>query len=198
MPHDTGFDRQGLIAQIKLHCEAGDTGTLFLLTEQSATVKLVLSEGDIVALSYQSIRGEDAIEPISQLQHCKLRYYAGVKLLPVNNKLPDTETILDLLQGGTTQEATITTQIIAPATPPSTQSKTIRDTLENVLTILTEEATEFLGPFAAVLCKKYLESASNPPSLEAINLALHQLAGDIRDETKSSQLERKVLQRIRL
>ncbi|MCW8943699.1 MAG: hypothetical protein OQL27_02930 [Sedimenticola sp.] len=200
MPHEQGLDLKGLVSLIKQHCLASDTGTLFLLTEKSATVKLVLLNGEIAALSYQSIRGEEAILPISQVQHCKTRYYAGVKLLPINKDLPKTDIILDLLQGKDKQaiDPTDTTQIITERSTQSDSSETVVKTLDAVLSILIDETTEFMGPFASVLCKKYMASANNPPTIKEIHTALRQLADDIRDESKSMQLEQNVLQRIQL
>ncbi|MCW8890845.1 MAG: hypothetical protein OQL20_09330 [Sedimenticola sp.] len=200
MPHDTGLDRQGLITQIRQHCKNRDTGTLFLLTEKRATVKLVIAEGTIAALSYQSIRGEEAILPMSRLLQCSMRYYPGVKLLPANQTLPTTEQIINRLQGGATNEDAVqgNTQILIEKPNRSNLSETVQDALEDVLTILIDETTEFMGPFATVLCRKYMEGAGNPPTLSEIQRALHQLAEDIRDKTKSNQLEQNVLQRIRL
>ena len=198
MPHEKGLDLQDLLARIKQHCLANDTGTLFLLTENNATIKLVIVEGEIIALSYQAIRGEEAIIPISQLRHCKARYYTGVKLLPANQHLPNTETILDLLQEQSklSPDAAETTKIVAEKPNQADKTEAVNSSFATVLTILIDETTEYLGPFATVLCRKYMERTSHPPTVSQIHTVLRQLAADIGDETKSMQLEQKVLQRI--
>jgi hypothetical protein len=195
MPQQTVQNLQGLLSLIKRHCLAKDTGTLFLITEKSATIKFVFDEGYIVALSYQSIRGSDAILPISQLRSCKTRYYKGVKLLPATQNLPVTDAILDELEGITYNQDT--TQFLPLQQNTVDAAKGVGHALQSVLAIVIEETTEFMGPFASVLCKKYMEELSDPPTQDQIHTVLSHLAKDIRDEEKSMQLERNIMLRLK-
>ncbi|TVO70501.1 hypothetical protein [Sedimenticola selenatireducens] len=195
MPQQTNQTLQGLVSLIKRHCLENDTGTLFLITEKSATIKLVIDEGDIIALSYQSIRGSDALLPISQLRSCKTRFYKGVKLLPTTQKLPSTDVILDELEGITYNQDT--TQFLPLQQNTVDAAKGVGHALQSVLAIVIEETTEFMGPFASVLCKKYMGELSDPPTQDQIHTVLSHLAKDIRDEEKSMQLERNIMLRLK-
>jgi hypothetical protein len=195
MPQQTDQNLQELISLIRRHCLEKDTGTLFLITEKSAIIKLVIDEGSIIALSYQSIRGSDALFPISQLRSCKTRYYKGVKLLPATPNLPTTDIILDELEGITYNKDA--TQLL-PSQPHNPDEETsVQHSLQSVLALVIEETTEFMGPFATVLCKKYMDNMSDPPTLNQIHAVLSQLAEDIRDEEKSMQLKRNIILRLK-
>ncbi|WP_428604585.1 hypothetical protein [Sedimenticola sp.] len=198
MPPSQDIDLTGLVELIAEHRRKRDTGTLFLVTDRNETIKLVLQEGVIGALSYQSIRGQQALNPIRQINSCKARFYQGVKLLPVNPSLPSTDEIIELL-GDSHNQASGQPLERGGKTPPRTATKNtlqMASSLDALRDILVEEATELLGPFARVLCDRYLETATDPPLQAQLQLALNALAQDINDPEKSRQLAHRVMQRI--
>ncbi len=174
-----------LVGMMRQHHAEEDTGTLFVVTGDNRSAKLVFHDGQIVAVSLRNLLGMDALQLFPSLQNCKFRFSNGIKLIAKEQALPRTKEIFDLLLE-VEQETLPLVASVKDENEPS--AKPIGRPYKDVLEILSNAAIEHLGPIAIPLCKEYFPPTEYAPQMPDLVRALNQLGIDINNSHKHQQL----------
>ncbi len=186
--HQTVNNRE-LAAEITRLCRAGASGTVFLATGESHQARLVLQQGRIVCAHLGRDEGESAIRAIAALPSGQFAFNPELQLVSKMQPMPDTETLLQILQAGV---------IAADRVPPAQVEPATAGLPGNgeIVQVLIEESTEYLGPMALVICQEYLRQC--PPTMTEMHIrqVVRQVQQDINDTDKAERFRASVFQRL--
>jgi len=183
-----------IVHAIEQHYRARSSGTLFIVTGDNRSAKIVFVDGAIVAASLRHLLGMDALWELSSLTGCKCRFAHGVKMPARAQELLDTKDILRVLGE---EETTILPKIPSPTASPELQGSAIGKSHDELLAILSNAAIEYLGPMAIPICREYFPFKDGPPLMPDLVRALNQLGTDMHDSHKHNLLVKKVLDQVK-
>jgi hypothetical protein len=183
-----------LLDELARHCKERSSGTIFfnLVTGQSA--RLVLNKGVICWIAYEELRGEEAIEAITAIYEARFSFNPLLKLAIGQQQLPSTSRLLkrlykdgDAASTNEQKDVPVVTEMVSPASSLNDvyeKSEERPYSLEHVRMALENEAMEFLGPMAKILCADYLKAMPNYLSHSEVREVIGSLVQDINDDTK--------------
>jgi hypothetical protein len=178
-----------LIDELLRHCKERASGTIFFNLYTGESARMILNEGIISWVAFEQLRGEEAIDALSQIHEARFTFNPLLKLAIGKQQLPSTSKILKRLytqinDASPTHPVPFMTDAASPPNAQDTVSGDRPFSLDQVRLVLENEAVEYLGPMAKLLCTDYLKSM--PPHLS--NNQVRQLIGalmrDINDERK--------------
>ncbi len=138
-----------LMAEIHHLSSEGQTGTLFITSNDGHLVRIVLNDGSITYLVFDTQhRGYDAIPLINAIKFGRLQFAEGVFETAQEVPLPSTDEILKLFK------ETGTGNLAAPTKVASQVSSNMIKAAEQIQNALAN----YIGPFAAIVCDEYLDN----------------------------------------
>lgn len=154
------------------------TGTIFITSDDSHLVRIVLNEGKITYLVFDTkYRGYDAISLIQAIKKGRLQFAEGVFETAQEVPLPSTEDIFQTFyENYTDEETTQATQI-----PPN-----IKDIIEHVKRALAN----YIGPIAMIVCDEHIERVGSLKTVGDIFIMLEAIAPEI-EELKEQDIFKK-------
>lgn len=186
--------RQLIRALVKL-CKEKASGTVFLNVDDSHSARLVLNHGVICWIAYDNLRGEAAIDAISEIDTARLNFNPILKLAIGEQELPTTAEVLKRLDrhGSDEQDQSvpIVTDVVSPL-PPTDMGGDRPFNQERVRQVLERESMEYLGPMARLLCGDYMKSLRPHLSHAEVRQVISALLQDINDEQKGQRFMERV------
>jgi hypothetical protein len=183
------MNHQQLIDEVVRHCSEMQSGTIFLTLPTGESARIVLNEGGICWIAFEQLRGEEAIEAFSQINEARFSFNPLLKLVIGKQQLPPTPQVINRLykqikDPASQQGVPVLTEVISRQNTQDADSDNRPFSLEQVRSVLENEAVEYLGPMAKLLCADYLKSM--PPQLShgQVRQLISALKRDIRDERK--------------
>ena len=191
MPERKALGNRELIQEIARLCQNGSSGTVFITTRDTHLARVVLVKGEIVFACLQRMNGLDAIRALAVLPAGVIGFNAELQLVTQKQNLPDTRSVLKILQTGVGNseqyEATSTAQTVRELPPDSM-----------IMQVLAQEATEYLGPMASIICQEYLQQIADLNSASDILMVIQRLERDINHVEKAAKFRTASIQRLGL
>jgi hypothetical protein len=193
-----------LIDKLVRYCKEGESGTIFfnLVTGQSA--RFVLNKGVICWVAYENLRGEEAIDEIGGILEARFSFNSSLKLVIGQQQLPPTYELLKILYKRSKaltlehDDIPVVTEMVSPLYYEGSVTEARPFSLDQFRLILEEEAIEFLGPMAKILCADYLKALPNQLSHSEVRDAIVYIMQDINDATKRQQFMTRVKKALNL
>lgn len=188
------MNHQQLIRGLIKLCRDKASGTLFLNIDDGSSARLVLNQGMICWVAFKDLRGEPAIDAISEIGAARMKFNPILKLAIGEQRLPSTPKVLKRLNRYADDEQEVAVPTITDVVMPSPPADTGGDRpfrLDQVRGVLERESMEYLGPMARLLCGDYLKSLPANLTLVQVRHVMNALLQDIKDEQKGQRfLER--------
>ena len=160
-------------------CREGRSGTMYIATPTNQFARIVLDRGTIVALSFRSQHGTDALPSIRGIPGGRFKFSAGQTHIDAKHALPADYNPLQMLCAGTASRA-------AP------RGALPADGLAPALRMIERQLAEFLGPIAGIVCEEQLGKLGPPRKTEDLCGLLDALASEIRDPAKARRFHDQV------
>jgi len=195
------LNHQQLIRGLVKLCRDKVSGTVFFNLDDGRSARLVLHQGAISWVAFQELRGEAAIDAISEIDAARLNFNPVLKLAIGNQNLPSTPEVLKQLNSyvGSISEPPVpmVTEVVSP-TPQAAadvegDGPFLRD---RVCLVLERESIEYLGPMAKLLCEEHMRTLPNQLTLVQVRQAINALSNDIQDGQKSRLFQERVAQEL--
>jgi len=185
-----------LLDSLRELVQSGSTGTLFVATNDNHSANFGFEDGEIVAIRCQRFRGIDALDAVLSIQFGRCRFVphsAGIH--KVSEPLPPTSELLEILEANQEIANSLEPQS-APASVPAPQpAATLGLSVSNIQRIVEDEAMEYLGPMAGVVCDEHFEEI--PPTSEAAVLRLlGRISAEINDKKREDEFKTRTLSRL--
>jgi hypothetical protein len=191
------MNHRHLMEELVRHCKQKASGTIFFNLPTGESARLVLHHGSIHWVAYEQQRGEEAIDSIRRIDSARFNFNPKLKLAIGEQQLPPTSNILKQLCKHNNKAAI---EPDRPAVKKINLSADIQDNTsgerffdqDKVRSVLEEEALEYLGPMARILCSDYMKSMPPQVSLVQVRLLMTSLKKDIKDEKKGQLFMQRV------
>lgn len=191
------LNHQQLIRGLVKLCRDKVSGTVFFNLEDGRSARLVLNQGAISWVAFQELRGEAAIDAISEVDAARLNFNPVLKLAIGNQDLPSTPEVLKRLNSyvdsGFEPRVPMVTEVVSPAPQVAADMAGDRPFLrERVCVVLERESIEYLGPMAKLLCEEHMRTLPDQLTLVQVRQAINVLSNDIRDGQKRRLFQERV------
>ena len=188
------FDRRRLsknefVDEIGKLCDAGESGTIFVVTGQNHQAKIILKDGNIIAAFLRPLSGVDVINSLAKERELAFSF-SSIMMDVSSQVLPDTSSLLDFMKNSVGS--------MPGFAPPAGGGAVQIADATTVRQVLVEEATEFLGPIAGPICDEYLQKSGDPLSRQEILKVVDMLQKDINDPSKAAKFNQAVRSRLGL
>ncbi len=155
-----------LIAEIHRLSSEKQSGTIFLTSHDGHLARIVLDEGRISSLVFDSKqRGYDAIALIQTIKFARIQFIDGVFETAQEVPLPNTEVLFQSL-GHALEYA---------ETAVSSSVSNFNDVLEHIKKTLATH----IGPFAIIVCEEYLEEVGSIKTKDELVAMINTVALEI-------------------
>lgn len=166
---DTTLSFQQLIDQLKGYCSSGQSGTLFIKTQDNRSARITLDRGEIIACAYSMKRGTEALPLIRSIRSASYAFTPHSSEDSQKMPLPGTVEIMAILQGTVEAPYVPAAPVVKPVTTKTATSSVVEPTsLQNPGTEINKNEaaieqissvlTKFIGPLASVLCNDYVSN----------------------------------------
>ncbi len=189
------MNHQQLIRELIKLCRDKSSGTLFINVEDGNSARLVLNQGEICWAAFKEMRGETAIDAISEIGAARMKFNPILKLAIGEQQLPSTPEVLKRLNSHTDNGADELVPTITDVVQPTPTVDAGGDRpfkMEKVRSVLERESMEYLGPMARLLCGDYLKSLPADLSLVQVRHVINSLVQDINDDEKGQRFMQRV------
>lgn len=160
-----------LVAEIQRLSSSGQTGTIFIRTDDGHLVRIVLNEGKITYVVFDTKqRGYDAIPLIQKIIKGQLQFADGIFETAQEVPLPNTS---DIIQMFTEDEDS-----------PSTQTPS---NVKGIIQHIKKALASYIGPIAMIVCDEYIEKTGSLKTVGDIFTMLDAIALEI-DNPKDEKL----------
>jgi hypothetical protein len=181
-----------IVWKLRHICDGGDTGTFSLATRENHYASISMKDGQIIGVTYRQSKGPAALENIRKVSAGRCTFAPGIlRNSEVDASLPSSKAIFEYLGIGEIKPA-ITARINGPASntePSENQNGAARQAIEL-------EATEYLGPMAAIICEEHFARVGNLHDEENMWRVLEGIAGDVGDKAKGKEFKKGVITRL--
>ncbi len=169
-----------LIAEIRRLSSEGESGTVFITSDDGHLVRFVLNEGSITSLVFDTKhRGYDAIPLIQAIKSGRLQFAEGVFETACELPLPDTENIFQIFGEKWSAHA------LAPA--PSTSAN-----LGEAVEYLKKALANHIGPFSAIVCEEYIEKVGSVKTIDDVFSMIEAVAPEIGNPAEEQAFKEQV------
>jgi len=173
-------DNASLLQQIKQLLASGQSGTLFITTENNRSLTLTFENGLITGISSRGLlHGARALVHLAEIERGSYTIDSKVIGLPGGAPDPlDVSKILGLLS-----------KVEASGTAPGVGAPPIQGDFHNrACKIIEEHLAEAVGPFAAVAMKDLCKTLPHPlEGIEEASAAVRKLAKEVDSEEQSRE-----------
>ncbi len=182
------------VNKIEQLCIAQHSGTIFMVTEKKVMSQILLTEGEIIAIQYLSMRGMEALSLIFKTVCFPMFYFAKrdqSDIKPkVDNSLPSLNNILEMLNKA--KQGVEHNGVGGEKISDKVEANNVDIT--KVMEIIITELTMHLGPVAPMVCEEYFEDANN---LSDIMGSLDKISSEIDNVAKANEFKRLVTEKIK-
>ncbi len=182
------------VNKIEQLCIAQHSGTIFMVTEKKVMSQILLTEGEIIAIQYLSMRGMEALSLIFKTTCFPMFYFAKrdqSDIKPkVDNSLPSLNNILGMLNKA--KQGVEYNGVGGEKISDKVEANNVDIT--KVMEIIITELTMHLGPVAPMVCEEYFEDAK---SLSDIMGSLDKISSEIDNAAKANEFKRLVTEKIK-
>ncbi len=164
-----------LIAEIRRLSSEKRTGTIFITSDDSHFVRIVLNDGEIICLVFDvKHRGYDAISFIQTIKSGKLQFVEGTF--------------------ETTQEISLSTEEIFHKLYEDDDISTtqVPSHIEAIIKHIKKELAIYIGPIAIILCDEYIEKVGELETVGDVFAMLEVIAPEIADHEKQERFKEKI------
>jgi hypothetical protein len=203
MVENKTMNHRQLIDELVRHCNEKESGTVFLTLHSGESARIVLNEGGICWMAFEQLRGEQAIEVLCKIDKARFSFNPLLKLAIGKQQLPSTSNIINRLykeikDPAATHDEPVLTEVASQQNTQDALSGDQHFSLDQVRLVLENEAVEYLGPVAKLLCTDYLKSM--PPQLThgQVRQLIYALKRDIRDEQKGQLFMERVKRALKI
>jgi hypothetical protein len=177
---------QELIAEVHRLFINKQTGTVFITTSDNHLVRLVLNQGEIVHLVYDTNhRSYDAIPLIRQIQAGRLQFAKGIFEAADEIPLPPTKELLYVLKGEDNNN-------LVTSPPKKTDSQ-----FDEAISEIKRTLSSHIGPIAGLICEEYIETAGGIQNLNAVDTMIDNVAKEIGDPDAERLFKMKLKDKIK-
>lgn len=141
-------------------CESGETGTLFLVTQENRQVRIGIARGRINHIGMFPLRGAAAVGALAATRITGVRFQAQV-MQEDQPDLPETSTVLVMLSAGAGVASASGERVPTTPTAPAASVPLSREALR----IVEAELAEYLGPIAGILVDEQAAKCANREAL---------------------------------
>lgn len=196
-----------LVDLLYRHCKQRASGTVFFNLPNGQSARLVLSRGVIHWIAFEHLRGREAIESMRQIDEARFSFNPQLRMAIGEQKLPSTTYILKRLYKQKNKPATVTalpverevvSSEVSSEDPQDDFVEERRFNQDHVRSIVEQEALEYLGPIARLLCADYLKSMPSQLSLSQVRQLIGALKHDINDDRKGEAFKTKIKQALKI
>lgn len=180
MSESSSLTNHEIVDAIARLCAQRASGTVFIVTPENRLARMVLQQGRIVCANLGRDNGVDVCKAIANLARAQFSFNDQLQLVTGNQDMPDTAELLQIMRSGNAGQKA------------SGHSAEEGLGSHEVLRILIEETTEFIGPMARVICQEYMQQCPPRPGRAHIQQVLQRLEQDINDGAKAEQLRNRV------
>jgi hypothetical protein len=178
-----------LIDELVRHCKERASGTIFFNLYTGESARMVLNEGVISWVAFEQLRGEEAIDALSQIREARFSFNPLLKLAIGKQQLPSTSKIVkrlykQIIDSSPTHNVPAVTGAVLLPNAQDAVSSDRPFSLDQVRLTLENEAVEHLGPMAKLLCTDYFKSMPPYLSHSQVRQLIGTLMRDINDERK--------------
>lgn len=175
--------------------ESEETGTLYLATNDNHAASFGLENGNLVSIRCQGFKGINALDALLGIESGRCRFVAhSAGLYEKAAPLPPTQELLGILE---------TQRVGATSAPPATGTAPLQTgngsgvalPLSDCRSIVTEEATEYLGPMGGFVCDELFDEVA-PTTIEDVTTIIDRVANEIGDPKREKEFKTRVLQRL--
>ena len=144
-----------IVAQIKLLCAQGRTGTVFLVSDKSHMAQVHLIRGEVVLLLHRNRRALDALKIIGGMQKARLRFDEVYVCTTEKDNL-STREVLDYLDAVALQADVpgTTSTPLAPSAQSIVLTAEVKSAIEQIM-------VKYIGPMAQIVCADHFEQATD-------------------------------------
>jgi hypothetical protein len=183
------LNQRQLLKELVKHCKGRASGTVFFNQESGESARMVLNQGEICWVAYQNLRGEAAIEAVAEIVTARFSFNPLLKLAIGQQKLPSTGTILKRLKANDVsqkahQDVPTVTEVVSSADTQESPGENRPFEQRQVQIILQNEAMEYLGPMASILCADYMKGKPSYLNHGEVRQLINAVMRDIDDERK--------------
>ncbi|MCK5718664.1 MAG: DUF4388 domain-containing protein [Thiomargarita sp.] len=165
-----------LMAEIQHLSEERKTGTIFITSDSGHLIRIVLNEGEITCLVFNTkYRGYDAIPHIQNIKSGRLQFAEGVFEASQEVPLPPTAEIFETFY---TDTEALTTQ-----TPSN---------IRNIITHVKITLASYVGPIATIICDEYIDKMGKPQSIVEILIMVETIALEIDEPIEAGYFKQKI------
>ncbi len=165
-----------LIAEIRRLSLEKRTGTIFITSDDSHVVRMVLNEGQIICLVFDvKHRGYDAISFIKTIKSGKLEFAEGIFETTQEISLPSTEEIFQMLYE---DDDISTTQV------PSN--------IKEIIKYIKKGLAIHIGPIAIIVCDEYIEKVGHLETVGDVFAMLEVIAPEIENLEEQERFKEKI------
>ncbi len=151
-----------LVSEIQRLSSSKQSGTIFITSEDCHLARVVLNEGEISSLFFDSKqKGHDALELIQTIKSGRLQFAKDLFENSEEVPLPATEDILQNLNGTSSEKSSPTTKI------------------GNAIELVKKVLAVYIGPFAIIACEEYLEEHTPLETKEAVGAMINTIVLEI-------------------
>lgn len=183
------LENRDLVKRIISLCQQQASGTVFIVTEDNHLARVVLIQGKIVCASLQRMEGIKAIKALSNLASGAFGFNPDLQVVTRKQILPDTNSLLQILQSGVVNQSPLQTD-------GSSQQVAQLPASPEILHVMVQESTEYLGPMASILCQEYMQDLPDAINLSHIQQVIRLLERDINNPEKADKFNSAVRNRL--
>ncbi len=185
-PDPSMLDHSGLIDAIRSLCLRKKTGTVLIATQDNQLARVLLENGDVIALACGTKHGLDAVPLIQQIQAGRVKFSESNVGSRGEGPLPPSHELMQLLAEGRRG---------AGAQTPETRSISSSQ-IPAALKIIEAELVEFIGPMAGIVWQEYLGKAGKPLAVSGVVDLVNAVTKEIGDPAKIKRFKEQVWKKI--
>lgn len=182
-----------IVWKLRHICDGGETGTLSLATRENHYASISIKDGQIIGIAYRQSKGAAALENIRKVRAGRFTFAPGVlRHSEVDASLPPSKALFEFLGIGETKPAAAVR--ITESAPKSEPSDNTNGAARQAIEL---EATEYLGPMAAIICEEHFARVGNLNNKENLQSVLEGIAGELGDDAKGEDFKKRVITRLK-
>jgi hypothetical protein len=201
-----------LLAALRQLSLTGQTGTMFIGTNDNHSVRFTLKKGEIVACCFGTKRGEAALAQVSEITSGKYSFTDAVFNSGAAQNMPSTQEVLSYL--GVTLPETVTARQepraepkpasdegVAPDSVPVTIAKSEVRVLDipapdELMELLETELALFIGPLGPAVCAMHEEEIRQAKDVEKLSAVIEAISQEIAEPDRAEEFRGHVWDRL--
>lgn len=144
-----------IITELQGLCKAGQSGTLFIKTQDNKSARFSLEEGEIVGCCYRQTKGYDALPQILAIESGTVSFNEHGPLGTEHPALPKTAELLSMLTQKEVSGMGASSAGLGSSSGTGFKSEALNSKNDVIFSEMKTILTEYVGPMATVLFSGY-------------------------------------------